>query len=113
RLLDQSVTTLYTRSSESQQYCEHVRTHVLADETIPSKERYCILRDAMRSVVMASLEQRDVDVTVKIAADLGRDMVNLVCDRKNVFHDLLTVMTHDYSTFTHMINTCTYCVLQA
>ena len=40
-------------------------------------------------------------------------MVNLVCKRKNVFHDLLTVMTHDYSTFTHMINTSTCCVLLA
>ena len=113
RLLDNNVTTLYTPSSEAQQYCDHVRSHVLADETIPSKERYCILRDAMRTMVMASLEKGDVDGTLNITADLGCDMVSLVCDRKNVFHDLLTVMTHDYSTFTHMINTTTYCVLLA
>ena len=37
RLLDESVTTLYTRSSEAQQYCDHVRSHVLADETIPAE----------------------------------------------------------------------------
>jgi len=112
-LLDRNVSTLYTPSAEAEAYCEHVRSHVLADETIPSQERYCILRDAMRTVVMASLGKGDVDGTLNITADLGRDMVNLVCDRKNVFHDLLTVMTHDYSTFTHMVNTSTYCVLRA
>ena len=44
RLLDEGVTTLYTRSCEAEQYCDHVRSHVLADEAIPAKERYCILR---------------------------------------------------------------------
>ena len=34
-------------------------------------------------------------------------MVNLICDRKNVFNDLLAVMVHDYSVFTHVTNVCT------
>ena len=40
-------------------------------------------------------------------------MVALVSERKNVFSDLLTVMTHDYSTFSHIMNTCTCCVALA
>ena len=44
RLLDQGVATLYTRSSEAQQYCDHVRSHVLADEAIPAQDRYCASR---------------------------------------------------------------------
>ena len=70
RLLDKNVSTLYTPSSEAQCYCDHVRSHVLADETIPSKQRFCILRDVMRTVTMASLERGDVDGTLKITADL-------------------------------------------
>ena len=88
------------RSSDAQEYCEHVRSHVLADETIPAKERYCVLKDATRSVLMASLEKGDVDGTLNITADLGCDMVSLVCDRKNVFHDLLTVIAADPARWT-------------
>jgi len=113
RLLDESVSTLYTRSCEAQQYCDHVRNHVLADETIPAKERYCALKDATRSVLTASMNNGDVDGILSVSSDLGQDVVALVSDRTNVFSDLLTVMTHDYSTFTHLINTCTCCVLLA
>ncbi len=113
RLLDQGVRTLYTRSSEAQQYCEYVRRHVLADEAIPVKDRYGALREATRTVLMASLEKGDVDGLLNVSADVGQDLVTLVSDRKNVFSDLLGVMTHDYSTFTHIINTCTCCVVLA
>ena len=113
QLLDESIVTLYTRSCEAQQYCDHVRSHVLADETIPAKDRYCALKDATRSVLMASLEKGDVDGLLNVSADIGQDMVALISDRKNVFSDLLAVMTHDYSTFTHLINTCTCCVVLA
>ncbi len=113
RLLDRSVTTLYARSSEAQQYCDHVRTHVLADETIPAIERYCVLRDATRTVLMASLEKGDVDGMLRLTANLGRDVVTLICDRKNILNDLLSVMAHDYYTFTHMISVCTCCVVLA
>ena len=113
RLLDKNVTTLYTRSSEAQQYCDHVRSRVLADETIPAKDRYCVLRDATRTVLMASLDKGEIDGTVKITADLGRDMVGLLCNRRNILNDLLTVMTHDYYTFTHMVNVCTCCIVLA
>jgi HD-GYP domain-containing protein (c-di-GMP phosphodiesterase class II) len=113
RLLDASITTLYTRISEAQQYCEHVRNCVLADETISVRDRYCVLKDATRAVFAATLEKGDIDGVLNISTDLGRDMVNLVCDRKNALNDLLTVKTHDYYTFTHMTNVCTYCVVLA
>jgi HD-GYP domain-containing protein (c-di-GMP phosphodiesterase class II) len=113
RLLDQSVTTLYTRCSEAEHYCDHVRKNVVADESISAKDRYCILKDATRTVLMASIEKGDVDGTLSVSADFARDMVTLVCDRKNVINDLLSVMTHDYYTFTHISNVCTCCLVLA
>ncbi len=113
RLLDQSVTTLYTPSSDAQQYCDHVRSHVLADESIPAEERYCVLKDATRTVLMASLEKGDVDGVLHVSADLGRDVVTLVSGRKNIFGDLLPLLTHDYYTFTHITNVCTCSVILA
>ena len=165
QLLDESIVTLYTRSCEAQQYCDHVRSHVLADETIPAKDRYCATQgcDAERADGVAGERGRrrlvarqrrsraghgrpglrpeeclqrpargddappqdatrpcsrrrgkgDIDGVLHVSADLGQDMVALVSDRKNVFSDLLAVMTHDYSTFTHLINTCTCCVVLA
>src|SRR5208283_2463276 len=46
QLLDESVVTLYTPASQAQKYCDLVRNHVLADETIPARERYRALKDA-------------------------------------------------------------------
>ncbi len=113
RLLDQNVTTLYTPSSEAQQYCDHVRTHVLIDETIPARDRYRILKDATRTVLMASLEKGDVDGVLNLSADLGRDMVDLISNRRDVFGDLLSVLTHDYYTFTHITNVGTCSIILA
>ena len=113
RLLHESVTTLYTRSCDAQHYCDHVRSNVLTNESIPPMDRYCILKDATRTILMASLERRDVDGALNVTADLGRDMVSLVCDRKNVLNDMLSLMTHDYYTFTHITNVGAYCLLLA
>jgi HD-GYP domain-containing protein (c-di-GMP phosphodiesterase class II) len=113
QLLAESVTTLYARAAEAEQYCAHVRSRVLADETIPAADRYCVLKDATRSVLMASQDKGDVDGVLSVSSDLGRDMVSLVCDRRNVLNDLMAVMTHDYSTFTHLTNVCTCAVVLA
>ena len=113
RLLDANITTLYMRSSEAQQYCDHVRNNVLAVETISAADRYCMLMDVTRAVLMASLEKGDVHDTLNVCADIGRDMVNLVCNRENVLNELLTVMTHDYYTFTHISNVGTYSIVLA
>ena len=113
RLLKQHVGTLYTRAADAEQYCEHVRSHVLADETKPASERYGILKDATRTVLMDSLDRGDVDGTLKISAGFSRDLVSLVCDRKDVLHELLSVMAHDYSTFTHITNVCTCAIMLA
>ena len=107
RLLDERISTLYTPSCEAQQYCDYVRSHVLGDESIPAKDRYGVLKDATRTVLTAALERGDVDGVVKVAADLGQDMVGLICDRKHILDDLLPLMTHDYATFTHLTNVCT------
>lgn len=113
RLLDQSVTTLYTRSSEAERYCDHIRSRVLADESIPASERYGMLTEATRAVLTDSLEKGDVNGVLKVSGDFGRDMVSVVCNREHVLTELLAVMTHDYSTFTHLTNVCTCCLLLA
>ena len=40
-------------------------------------------------------------------------MVRTVCDSKLLVNELLKAMSHDYSSFTHAMNTSTYCLLLA
>ena len=40
-------------------------------------------------------------------------MVRTVCDSQTVLNDLLRVMSHDYSIFTHAVNVATHCLLLA
>ena len=71
-LLDQDVATLYTRLCEAQDYCDHVRSHVLADEKIPAKDRYCVLRDATCGGADDALEKGDADGLLSVSSDLCR-----------------------------------------
>lgn len=113
RLLDQNIATLYMRITEAQEYCTLVRTQILVNEELPVTERYCLLKNAARTVLMASFESRDVDCIMSTSGALGRDMASLFCGREDALHEVLKVMTHDYTTFTHIANVCTYCLILA
>jgi HD-GYP domain-containing protein (c-di-GMP phosphodiesterase class II) len=51
-----------------------------------------------------------MDQMVRFAADFGQQMTDLICDQKLVLTNLLPLMAHDYYTYTHVTNVCTYCL---
>ncbi|HZZ72630.1 MAG TPA: HD domain-containing phosphohydrolase [Pirellulales bacterium] len=113
RLLDQKIDTLYTKSSDAEDYCQHLRTRILDDDTIPAAERYGALIDATRTLLTAAFEKGEIEGILRLSSQYGQDLVKIVCNQQNVLNDLLAVMTHDYSTFTHVSNVCTCCIVLA
>ena len=94
-------------------YRDHLREKILNNQEIPPVRRYEVLREAARTLLSESFTGGEASAAVTTTSDLGQQMVKTVCDSKVILNDLLRVMTHDYSTFTHALNVSTYCLLIA
>jgi HD-GYP domain-containing protein (c-di-GMP phosphodiesterase class II) len=113
RLSERGVRTLYITQGDSASYREYLRDTLLKNDDIPPVERYQVLREATRSVLTEALTKDDPEAAVKVTSDLSAGLVQTVCDSNFVLHELLRVMSHDYSVFTHAINVTTNCLLLA
>ncbi len=113
RLMQRGVRTLYIAQGDSTTYREYLRDTFLKNDGIAPLLRYQVLREATRAVLTEALTKGDHESAVKITGDLSKDMVHAVCDSQTALTDLLRVMSHDYSVFTHAINVATNCLLLA
>jgi HD-GYP domain-containing protein (c-di-GMP phosphodiesterase class II) len=113
KLVERGVHTLYIPQNESSAYREYLRETLLANEDIPPLQRYQILREATRSVLTEALSQGDPDTLVEVTGDFSAGLVRTVCDSQTMLRDVLRVMSHDYSVFTHAANVATHCLLLA
>ncbi len=113
RLLQRGVRTLYIAQGDSATYREYIRETILNNHDIPPVQRYEVLRDAMRAVLTEALSKGDQESAVKVTSELSQGMVQTVCDSQIVLGDLLRLMSHDYSIFTHAMNVATNCLLLA
>ena len=113
RLAARGIRALYIQSSDGGGYRDHLRETVLNNHDVPPARRYHVLREAARAVLTESLSNGDSAAAIEVTSDLGRDMVQTVCDSQVILTELLRVMSYDYSTFTHAMNVATYCLLIA
>ncbi len=113
RLAGRGIRTLFISFGDSRSYRDYVRDNILKNDDIPAAERYQALREATRDVLSAVLTNGDPDSAVEATRDLSAEMVRTVCDSKLIVGELLKAMSHDYSSFTHAMNSSTYCLLLA
>jgi HD-GYP domain-containing protein (c-di-GMP phosphodiesterase class II) len=113
RLQERGVRTLYIPQRNATSYREYLRHTLLTNENIPPLERYHVLREATRSVLTEALSRGDTDSAVKATNELSEGLVRTVCESQLVLNDLLRVMSHDYSIFTHALNVATHCLILA
>ena len=105
--------TLYILQGESASYREYLRETLLANPDIPPVQRYQVLREATRSVLSEALHKGDHETAVRVTSELSDGLVQTVCNSQTLLNDLLRVMSHDYSIFTHAVNVATHCLLLA
>jgi HD-GYP domain-containing protein (c-di-GMP phosphodiesterase class II) len=113
RLLERGIHTLYISADDAERYRGHLRDSIITNEALSPVYRYQALRDAARVVLTDALSNGDYGSAVAVTKDLSREMVRTVCDSKLIVGELLKTMSHDYSSFTHAVNTATYCLLLA
>jgi HD-GYP domain-containing protein (c-di-GMP phosphodiesterase class II) len=105
--------SLYIQSNDCGSYRDHLREKVLNNQDVPPARRYQVLREVARAVLSDALSKGDFAAAIEVTSDLGRDLVQTVCDSQVILTELLRVMSHDYSMFTHAMNVATYCLLIA
>lgn len=115
-LQQRGVLRLYVANDDLPRYKAYLRTHlddVLADESLPTRERLGWFDEVVRNVLQEDFARGDADRIVHSAQALAEQAVQAVCRSGAVAGDLLSVMHHDYQTFTHSANVSYLSVLLA
>ena len=113
RLAERGVQTLYIPSGKCVAYQRYLREVVLANRNLTPVQRFAILKRANRAVFQSAFRSSNLDHMVRFADEFGQQMSEVICNRDLVLVDLFSLMDHDYYTYTHVTNVCTYCVALA
>jgi response regulator RpfG family c-di-GMP phosphodiesterase len=113
RLAETGVDTLYIPSASHVAYCRYLHKEVINNDRVPPMQRYTALRSANRRVFEAAFRGGNMDRMVDFVNKFGRQLTDVVCGQRVVLLNLLPLMAHDYYTYTHTTNVCTYCLVLA
>jgi len=113
RLIRRGTSVLYVSKGDVTAYRDYVKENVLGNHGLPLTERFEILRDSARTVLVDSFRNHGRKELADTTAAVAGEVATVVCDTRAVVFSLLEVMQHDYSQFTHAINTCTFNLLLA
>jgi HD-GYP domain-containing protein (c-di-GMP phosphodiesterase class II) len=113
RLLAQGVETLYIPAVMARAYREHLKRNVLNDESVPIGNRFKLLKEAARVTFYQALRSGDPGSITSIAQELGEQLAHLLNRNDLLLCDMVTVMLHDYSTYTHITHVATYSIILA
>jgi hypothetical protein len=115
-LRSRGVSNLYVAGDDYRRYQSYLRKNLdrmLDDESVPADRRVGCLTEVVRDVLADVFRRGDLDNRIEQLKELGDKTVRAICHDDLVFHELRSVLYHDYHTFTHSANVALYCVLLA
>jgi len=110
RLSRQEVHTLYIPAADCLRYQKYLQQVVVRNERLRPTQRFVVLKNANRAIFESAFRSGAPERMVQFADEFGRQLIDLVCRRETVLYHLFRVMDHDYYTYTHLTNVCTYSV---
>lgn len=118
RLKQSGVTKLYISRADRSSYQEYLRENLdgwLANSGAPPVERMESLNEVVCGVLNDAFRNKAQDVDGLVAQTLrfGRQTAGFLEAETIVFADLVRVLQHDYTTFTHSANVSFYSALLA
>lgn len=91
---------------------EHIR-EIVANENLAPAQRFSALSHVTREALASAFRTVKLDETLSQVNELAEHCVELFSRDDYVAGDLLSVLCHDYHTFTHSANVAFYCALLA
>lgn len=116
RLQKSGVSKLYIPREARAEYQEYLRSNLepwLENSGVPPVQRMETLNQVIRGVLHDAFRQQDTEKVVHHSNDFGRHTAAFLEAEPIRFDDLVKVLQHDYTTFTHSANVCYYSVLLA
>ncbi len=116
RLTESGVTKLFIPRDDRESYQQYLRDNLdswLANSAVPPVERMETLNQVVRGVLNDSFRRRDTGQVVSQSLKFGQQTAAFLEAEPILFDDLVRVLQHDYTTFTHSANVCYYSVLLA
>jgi len=113
RLVASNVGTLYVPLDAQRAYRRYLFDMVIKNVGVDPRQRYKVLTTATRAAFDAAFRSISSDDMVEFAKEFGEHMANIVCGEDVLLFDLLSLMQHDFYTYTHSVNVCTCAVALA
>lgn len=113
RLADRGMTALYISVADHIAYRNYLIETVLHNRDVPGPRRFQLLKTVNRTLFQSALRQRTPDNLVGFAAEYGGELAEIVCDEDFAVGEMLSLMEHDYYTYTHATNVCVLSLLIA
>lgn len=114
RLLGEGLTRVYIRREDRHHYQQFLRENwqeLISDNSRSSIERTAIISDVIRDVLNEQFDHGTTQSIVTSCQSYGAATSELIGREPIVLRDLVTVLHHDYGTFTHSTNVSAYAVL--
>jgi HD-GYP domain-containing protein (c-di-GMP phosphodiesterase class II) len=104
------IQTLFILHSSLDLYERYLREQVLTDPKLNPAARFCAVKEANRSVFLAALKSSQVEPLMAVAFELAMELTNAICNEECTLNSLLSLLSHDYYTYTHVTNVGVYCL---
>jgi putative nucleotidyltransferase with HDIG domain len=110
-LLESNLNRLYIAKDDRSLYQKHVQTHIgqiLADPTIDGFTKATIVYDSAKDLVKDLFTDPTRGEKIRDSQAFVESTVLYVLEGQNAFHNMLRVMSFDYTVYTHSVNVCTF-----
>jgi HD-GYP domain-containing protein (c-di-GMP phosphodiesterase class II) len=115
-LKSRGITHLYIKTAQREAYQAYLRETVnewLKDDSLSVELRVSRLNELFSESVTKSFKKDDPEEAIKVSREFGSLTSALLNDSKIVAEDMMQVLQHDYTTFTHSSNVSYYAVMLA
>ncbi len=113
RLIDHDQPTLYIHNNDKKNYRDYLESsldNILQSDEVPLEKKAEVLYESAINVVEDIFENPRSGDTIKRSREIIGYSVDFILSGPKAYINLLKIRRHDYYTFTHSVNVCTFLV---
>jgi putative nucleotidyltransferase with HDIG domain len=113
RLLDSSVETVYVHKNDKKNYRNYLEDNLeslLKSEDVPILRKAEALHESAINVIQDVFDNPRSGESIKRSKEIIGHTVDFILAAPQSFVNLLKIRKHDYYTYTHSVNVCTFLV---
>ncbi|MCR4319922.1 MAG: HD domain-containing protein, partial [Candidatus Brocadiaceae bacterium] len=106
-LQEHQIKRLFIRKEDQKIYLKYVESslkHIVNDDRVDIKEKARIVYDVAKNIMADVFEDPRSGEQVERSKDWVSNTINLVVRSKDSFSSMMSMISHDYYTYTHSVN---------